>query len=409
MLSPLWAIHSLAQARKGGGGKFVREHWLARSSLAFSASERPLWLHCASVGEARVGAMLARNIAAHRDWAFLFTVNTPTAAQLLREEGVEESRILYRPFDFAGNARRFVHSLRPRAAVFIEGEIWPNLWSEVARRGVPLIVANARMTNRTAKMPGLMRPLYRKLLSGAHVLCRSQADCEKFSSFGPSRSLEVTGNLKAALMPPAAAESYPVPVDRPFLLALSTHGGEELMLAQAVTDLPSPPLLVVAPRYPDRSGRLLLSLRVRLKLGRRIQLSSHYAQPSPDAAVYIIDRIGGLAPFLAHAQAVFVGGSLTGRRRGHNVLEPASYGRAVVTGPNTANFVSEVELLRRHNALEIAGDRGALTEVFQKWLADDGARRGFGQRARDALLQEGELIGESYTDRILSIIDPQGG
>ena len=409
LLSPFWAIHTLAQAKKGGGGKFVREHWLARSSLPYSAGERPLWLHCASVGEARMGAMLARSIAAQRDWAFLFTVNTFTAAQLLREEGVEEGRILYRPLDFAANARRFIHSLRPRAAVFIEGEIWPNLWNELARRGVPLIVANGRMTNRTAKMPSLLRPLYRKLLAGAHVLCRSQADCEKFSSFGPCRSLEVAGNLKAALVPPAAAESYPDPVGRHFLLALSTHRGEELRLAQAVADLPSPPLLVVAPRYPDRSGWLMLSLRARLRLGRRIQLSSHYAQPSPDAAVYIIDRIGGLAPFLAHAQAVFVGGSLTGRRRGHNVLEPARYGRAVVTGPHTENFISEVQLLRRHNALEIAGDTKALTEVFQRWLADGDARRAFGQRARDAVLEEGKSIGENYTDRILSIIDPKGG
>ena len=236
---PFWAIHSLVQAKKGGGGKFVREYWLARSSFAHAPGERPLWFHCASVGEARVGAMLARNIALHRDWAFLFTVNTPTAAQLLREEGIEESLIHYRPLDFAASARRFVHSLRPRAAVFIEGEIWPNLWSELARRKVPLIVANARMTERTARMPSLLRPLYRKMLAGAYLLCRSQADCEKFSSFGPCRALEVLGNLKAAMAPPVAAESYPDPVGRPFLLALSTHRGEELILARAVADLPS--------------------------------------------------------------------------------------------------------------------------------------------------------------------------
>ena len=359
--------------KEGGGGKFIREHWLARCSFPDGAGDRPLWLHCASVGEARVGAALARNIAAHRDWPVLFTVNTPTAARLLQEEGVEKNRICYRPFDFAANARRFVHSLRPRAAIFIEGEIWPNLWNELARRGVPLIVANARMTDRTARMPGLLRPLWARLLAGAHVLCRSRADCERFSSFSPCRGLEVAGNLKAAMMPPAADASCPDPTGRPFLLALSTHRGEELMLARAVAALPSPPLLVVAPRYPYRSDSLLLSLRARLRAGRRIQLSSHHARPSADATVYIIDRIGGLAPFLTHAMAVFVGGSLTGRRRGHNVLEPASYGRAVVVGPHTENFVEEVELLRRHNALEIAGDVSALTAclpaVAGRWAA----------------------------------------
>ncbi len=397
------------QAKKGGGGKFLREHWLARPALADFAGERPFWLHCASVGEARVGAVLARNLAAHRDWTFVFTVNTPTAAQLLRQEGVEEKRILYRPLDFSAHARRFVHSLRPSAAVFIEGEIWPNLWNELARRDVPLIVVNARMTKRTERMPPLLRPLYRRLLAGAHVLCRSQVDRDRFSSFGPCRSLEVTGNLKAAMMPPAAAWYCADPVGRPFLLALSTHRGEELMLARAVADLPSPPLLVLAPRYPDRSGRLMLGLRARLRLGRRIQLSSHYSEPSPDAAIYIIDRIGGLAPFLTHARAVFVGGSLTGRRRGHNVLEPASYGQAVVVGPHTANFASEVELLRRHHALEIAGDAQALTEVFQAWLADEELRRGFGERAREAVLREGASISENYTDRILSIVGRGNG
>lgn len=349
-----------------------------------------LWLHCASVGEVRaarplIEALLER-YANHR---LLITTMTATGAgqvQALTHElpPVLASRLdhCFIPLDWPGSARRFVARVRPALAIMFETELWPNLLHACRRRGVPVAVVNGRLSPRAFEHYRRITPLMREALNSVSWLAaKSAADAERFAALGmsPERT-DVVGSLKFENRPAAAAlevgERLRAEIEagfgsqleggqRPVWVAGSTRDGEEAALLDAHARLRQrypEALLVLVPRHPQRFDAVAEACRAAgFNVARRSQKEPVVAE----TAVYLGDTLGELGALYAAGDVAFVGGSLV-PLGGQNVVEPASLGRLVLTGPSLENFEDVAEPLKAAAALETVADAGALA----KRLAD---------------------------------------
>ncbi|MBC7135010.1 MAG: 3-deoxy-D-manno-octulosonic acid transferase [Oceanibaculum nanhaiense] len=337
-----------------------------------------VWLHAASVGEAASALILIDRLLATRPGLqVLVTTGTVTSAALLRDRLPPAARHQFVPVDRPGWVAAFLDHWRPDLALWVESELWPALIAATAARSIPMVLVNARMSDRSARRWGILPGLARAVL-GRFDLClaRNAEQAERFRALG-ARRVEVTGNLKFAAAPlPAAPEARDAlraaVAGRPFWLAASTHEGEE----QAALDthrrlaVHRPDLLtIIVPRHPQRGAEIAaLAEQGGLPTARR----SLDTLPTPACAVYVADTLGEMGLFftLAGEQAdggagiVFVGGSLT-RRGGHNPLEPAHFGCAILHGPDMRNNLEMAEALAEADAARIVATPEALAETVE--------------------------------------------
>ena len=360
---------------------------------------RLLWLHGASVGEAASALPVLRELdALAPEASVLLTTGTVTSAALLAQRLPEtglERRVLHRfvPLDVPAWAERFLAHWRPDAAGFLESEIWPNLLVACRRRGVPLMLVNARLSARSAtrwrRLPALARDLFG---SFAVLQAQSAADAARLAALGaPAATL--VGNLKFA--------APPLPVDqaelrrlrslldgRPCWLAASTHRGEEAAIAAAHAALTArhPRLLtIVAPRHPERGAEAAAAF-AGLPMTRRGS-----GGDAPDAAgVWIADTLGELGLFYSLTGLAFVGGSLV-PHGGQNPLEPARLGAAVAVGPHAFNFADAVATLEAAGALSRIADAAGLADWVDALLRDPAARCSMGQAGMAAANADADL------------------
>ncbi|MDA1072308.1 MAG: 3-deoxy-D-manno-octulosonic acid transferase, partial [Proteobacteria bacterium] len=343
----------LLLARRLAVGKEERTRLAERRGFAgLTRPEAPLvWLHAASVGESLsvlplIEHLLARDPSCHA----LITTGTVTSARILADRLPPRSAHQYVPVDTPDAVARFLDHWRPDAALWVESELWPNLLVESRRRGIPLALVNARMSQRSfrrwGRLPGLVRPL---LTGFAVTLAQSEADGARYTALG-ARDVRVVGDLKAiaaplAAEPEALARLQQAIGHRPVWLAASTHGGEEAMagrvhriLAQQHRDL----LTIVVPRHAARGDSIAAELAT---LGLSVARRGKGAAPRPGDAVFLGDTMGEMGLYLALAPSVFVGKSLL-HEGGHNPREPALLGRAVLFGPHMENFAAAAAALQ---------------------------------------------------------------
>ncbi|WP_430437667.1 3-deoxy-D-manno-octulosonic acid transferase [Oceanibaculum nanhaiense] len=334
-----------------------------------------VWLHAASVGEAASALILIDRLLATRPGLqVLVTTGTVTSAALLRDRLPPAARHQFVPVDRPGWVAAFLDHWRPDLALWVESELWPALIAATAARNIPMVLVNARMSDRSARRWGMLPGLARAVL-GRFDLClaRNAEQAERFRALG-ARRVEVTGNLKFAAAPlPAAAAAHDALKaaigERPSWLAASTHDGEEQAAIEAHRRLASrhPDLLtIIVPRHPKRGAEIAaLAEAAGLPAARR----SLDALPTPSCAVYVADTLGEMGLFftLAGEQKglVFVGGSLT-RRGGHNPLEPAHFGCAILHGPDMRNNLEMAEALAEADAARIVATPEALAETVEK-------------------------------------------
>ena len=343
---------------------------------------RLLWLHAASVGEAVsvlpvLTALAARPAA---PWV-LFTTGTVTSANLLArrlpELGLD--RVLHRfaPLDVPAWVARFLDHWRPDAAAFVESELWPNQLAALGSRGIPAMLLNARLSERSLR--GWLRaPGFAREVAGAfnRVQARSDGDAARLRRLG-ARDVTAPGDLKFAgpALPADHAELARVREavgSRPVWLAASTHPGEERIAAAVHRALaPARPglLTVIAPRHPERGA----ALSAELGAPRR-----SVGMPPPAGGVWLADTLGELGLLYRLCGVAFVGNSMPadgGEGGGQNPLEPARLGCAVAVGPRTGNFTEAVAVLNAAGALARVADGPALA-AWVGALLDDPARRG---------------------------------
>jgi 3-deoxy-D-manno-octulosonic-acid transferase len=348
-----------------------------------------VWLHAASVGESLSALPLVERILADRpDLHALITTGTVTSAELLARRLPSRAVHQYVPVDLAPSVRRFLDHWRPDLACWVESEFWPNLILETEARGIPLLLLNARISDRAFANWRRARGAIARLLS-AFALCLAQSDrdAERLMALA-ARNVRFVGNLKFAAAPLPADEEELALLSRhigarPRWLASSTHEGEERIAARVHRRLASriPGLLtVVAPRHPGRAGAIAEQLRAQ---GLSVARWSLGEVPSAGIDIYLADTMGELGLFYRLCPLVFVGGSLV-PHGGHNVLEPAALGCAVIHGPHMQNFRAMARDLAEAGAATGVADEAALASVLEGLLRDPALGETRGRRAAEA-------------------------
>ncbi|OBS09609.1 lipid IV(A) 3-deoxy-D-manno-octulosonic acid transferase [Acidihalobacter prosperus] len=366
-----------------------------------------LWVHAVSVGEVIAAAPLVRRLRqAYPEHAVLLTCTTPTgSAQIARLFGDTVEHV-YLPYDLPHVVARFLDRTRPHLALIMETELWPNLFAACAGRDIPLMVANARLSERSAAGYARLRGLTRETLGQVTLIAAQDTQsARRFTALG-ARSVRVLGNLKYDLEVPAEMVARGRALrtgfgrGRPVWVAASTHPGEPEAVLAAFADVRkrfADALLILVPRHPERFGE---AFSLCAQAGYRVARRSLGESGSADTDVLLGDTLGELLMLYAAADAAFVGGSLvpTG---GHNPLEPASLGLPVVTGPYRGNFESIYEALIEAGAAEVVEDADALGAAMTALLGDPAQRRQAGSaghavvlRNRGALARTLEAVGE---------------
>lgn len=355
-----------------------------------------LWVHAVSVGEAMAAIPLVR--ALKRRWPeteIVVSTVTGTGARVARDRLPEASALITFPLDFSSAVRRAVARISPRGFIALETELWPNLLRTLARRGIPAVVVNGRISDRSYRRYRLVRRLFRRSLREvAGFGMQSEEDARRIIALGASpERVVVTGNLK--MEAPGAGEGTErlwrrllhLTDTEPVWIAGSTHRGEEEQVLEAYTRLRREVgrlSLILAPRHPERVGEIEeLLTRHGLRGVRRTRLSGD-REAEPEAPVILLDTVGELASLYAVADVIFIGGSLV-PAGGHNMIEPASMGKPVVFGPHVENFREVAALLlEAGGAIQIRG-RDELTEAVRRLLLAPEERQRRGAAAQEAV------------------------
>ena len=355
-----------------------------------------LWVHAVSVGESIAAAPLINYfLAQHPHLPVVVTTMTPTGSDRVQAMFGDRVFHVYAPYDLPDAIARFLNRIQPRAAVIMETEIWPNMVCQTEARGIPVILANARLSARSARGYGRLASLSRDVFSRfSQVVAQSAADGARFASLGvPGANLTVSGSIKFDLAIPAELQTQASELrshwlgDRPVWIAASTHAGEdEVLLAAHRALLAQHPdaVLILVPRHPERFPKVAeLIASSDLNFERRsASLASAAAAPVVSTTSVILgDTMGELLLLLGCADIAFVGGSLIDHG-GHNTLEPAAWGLPVVTGLSDFNFSEISALLEAAGGLQkIDGDR-ALAGVLQTLFAKPLCRQRQGAAAK---------------------------
>jgi len=355
-----------------------------------------LWVHAVSVGESIAAAPLINYfLAQHPHLPVVVTTMTPTGSDRVQAMFGDRVFHVYAPYDLPDAIARFLNRIQPRTAVIMETEIWPNMVCQTEARGIPVILANARLSARSARGYGRIGSLSRDVFSRfSQVVAQSAADGSRFAALGvPEANLTVSGSIKFDLAIPTELQTQASELrshwlgDRPVWIAASTHAGEdEVLLAAHRALLAQHPdaVLILVPRHPERFPKVAeLIASSDLNFERRsASLASAAAAPvASTTSVILGDTMGELLLLLGCADIAFVGGSLIDHG-GHNTLEPAAWGLPVVTGLSDFNFAEISALLEAAGGLQkIDGDR-ALAEVLQTLFAKPLCRQRQGAAAK---------------------------
>jgi len=336
-----------------------------------------VWLHAVSVGEVQAALPLIEWLRQERGMPVLVTTTTPTGSELLRRRFGDRVFHVYAPYDLPDAVRRFLKRARPRLAIIMETEIWPNLFHQCARAGIPLVIANARLSEQSARRYSRFPALTAATLHKVDVLAaQARGDAGRFIDLGTeAQRVHVTGNIKFDVSLPADVDERAAQLrrawgeQRPVWVAASTHDGEEEAVLSAFamvrTRLPET-LLVLVPRHPERFDKVAELCRRR---GYGVARRSAQDPIAGGTAVFLGDTMGELTLFYAAADVAFVGGSLvpTG---GHNILEPAALGIPVLVGPHTFNFLEISESLIAHGGGERVWNDTGLAAAVVRYLED---------------------------------------
>ncbi|HEX9080022.1 MAG TPA: 3-deoxy-D-manno-octulosonic acid transferase, partial [Desulfuromonadaceae bacterium] len=388
LLIPACLYHLYRSVSRGRRAAFGERFGFIPAEELQRIGTRPvIWLHAVSVGETVASRPLLKALR-HRypDHALVVSTTTETGRRIA-ESFPEKDLCIYFPFDFLPAVRRTLDSLRPALAVIMETEIWPNFSREAARRGIPLVLTNGRISDRSFGRYLRFRWFFGHALEQFSALCmQTETDRERICAIGaPAERVLASGNLKYDIpVRPVSGEEraglrgrYAIPGHLTVIAAGSTHPGEEEPVLAAYREALAATadlFLVLVPRHPERAPEVALLLeRLGIPYRRRTAVAAA-AAPFARGEVLLVDTIGEMMDLYALADLAFVGGSLvpTG---GHNLLEPASLGVPCIFGPHMANFREIAELVLRYQAgIQVASGAG-LAEACRGLIDDAGERR----------------------------------
>lgn len=407
LIQPLIWLRLWLRGRKAPA---YRKRWAERYGYcAGKVKPDGILLHSVSVGETLAAVPLVRALR-HRYPSMPITVTTmtPTGSERAASAFGKDVHHVYLPYDLPGSMNRFLDNVNPRLVIIMETELWPNMIALLHKRKIPLVIANARLSERSAKGYKKLGKFMQRLLQRITLIAaQNQEDGERFISLGLKRSqLTVTGSLKfdISVTPELAARAITLRRQwaprRPVWIATSTHDGEESIILDAhrklLTRFPNL-LLILVPRHPERFST---ARELTQKAGLSYTLRSSGKIPSGSTQVVIGDTMGELMLLYGIADVAFVGGSLVDRG-GHNPLEAAAHAIPVLMGPYTLNFKDICAKLQQADGLITVTDADSLDKEIGTLLTDEDYRLYYGRHAVEVLHQN-----QGALQRLLQLLEP---
>lgn len=380
-----------------------------------AAKDSPtIWIHAVSVGETVAAAPLVKALLELTPRpVIVFTTTTPTGADRARSLFQDSVIHSYSPYDLGFVVRRFLSRVRPRLLIIMETELWPNMLHYCQQSGVRVLLANGRLSEKSAagyaKIAGLTRRMLQQI---DHIAVQADADAERFQALGaPLGKMSVTGSLK--FHTEGSYNEQPLPglfqsikkAGRPVIMAASTREGEEEKVLSGIKPLlqrPSAPLLLLVPRHPERFDKVE---QLCLDKGLKVQRRSRTDALSRDTQVLLGDSMGEMLAYYSLADIAFVGGSLvdTGCQ---NVLEPAALAIPVVVGPSQFNFATICKQLEAAGALKTVPDSDAFSQAIGDMLDCEETRLAMGRAGR-AVVEQNQQALPLLVKRISSLLGGQ--
>ncbi|TCV93504.1 lipid IV(A) 3-deoxy-D-manno-octulosonic acid transferase [Biostraticola tofi] len=407
LIQPLIWLRLLWRSRKAPA---YRRRWAERYGFCRGKVKAGgIMLHSVSVGETLAAIPLVRALR-HR-YPFLpitVTTMTPTGSERVQSAFGKDVHHVYLPYDLPGAMNRFLNEVNPKLVIVMETELWPNLIKSLHQRKIPLVVANARLSARSAagykKFSGFIGNIMRRITL---IAAQNQEDGDRFLELGLKRNqLAITGSLKfdISITPELAARALALRRQwaprRPVWIATSTHDGEETLILQAHRQLLAvfpELLLMLVPRHPER---FINARELTQKAGFSQILRSSGEIPSSSTQVIIGDSMGELMLLYGIADVAFVGGSLVDRG-GHNPLEAAAHAMPVLMGPHTFNFKDICAKLSEAGGLITVTDVPSLVKEVTTLLTDEDYRLYYGRHAVEVLHQN-----QGALQRLLHLLEP---
>ena len=406
LLTPLALLHL---AFRGLRNRDYLKRWSER--FAFFDTPRTVGgmvVHAASMGEVNAASTLIRELLdRYPEYPLCITTLTPTGSDRVRALFSDRAFHVYAPLDLPGAVRRFFDRTRPRLLIIMETEIWPNFFFEAASQGIPVVIANARISDNSIgayrRLVQFIRPALKRV---SQIGAQSRMDAERLVEIGAeSNRISITGNLKFDVDLPLSLLEQAEPIrlawgtDRLVLLAGSTHEADEAAVLAAFKPLlgefPTA-LLVLVPRHPERFGRAAQLAR---SAGLNVSLRSEGISCPRSTQCFVLDSMGELMRYYAACDVAFVGGSMD-RVGGQNMLEPAAMGKPVIVGPNTFNFKEIAQQLIDCGATIRIHDADELRKAVDRLFNDPELRDHMGQAGMSLVKS-----GQGALQRTLALID----
>ena len=366
-----------------------------------------IWVHAVSVGEVLAVSQLIAELQKKYPDRQIFISTTTATGQALARQRFGDNRVFFMPLDFGFAVRPYLNALQPQMLILAETEFWPNLLHLAGQRGIALATVNARISDRSFPRYQRFRWFFGRVLSAMDLfLTQTTEDASRLCNIGAATErVRVSGNLKFDIRPSAESALVSnlrtaIAKDAPVIVCGSTAEGEEEILLgafKAVQQRFPAAIMVLAPRHPERFEKVAAMIA---SAGFTIQRRSKWAAPQPVApGIFLLDSVGELAAVYALADIAFVGGSLvpTG---GHNILEPAQYGSAIVVGQHTFNFREIVSLFEQGNAVRVVTAE-TLSSQLIALLSQPAERTELGHRAKDLFARHA-----GATRRTLDALNP---
>lgn len=409
--SPFYLVR---QFRRGGmdAGFLERFAWFSQEKkAALAALRQPVWIHAVSVGET-VAALGFANAwrQRHPGLEFVISTTTTTGQEIARKKAPPGTVVIYCPLDWWPLVRRTAALVRPRLLVVFEVELWPNLISVAAGR-CPVALANGRMSDRSAGRYARFAAVFRPLLAKFSLLCvQDDKDQQRFLRVaGEQAPVHACSTMKFdQVSDVAAADLHAVldtafgPAPRRCWVAGSTHPGEETLALQVFRKLKAefPDLrLILVPRHVERTAEVERLLRQE-GISYRLLKGDPAAGATP-AEVLLVNTTGQLMAFYGAADFAYVGKSLAGNTGGHNIIEPAIFGKPIVHGAAMQNFRMVAELFRDAKAAVEVVDADGLEQTLRQWLAHPETAADYARRSRQLVEHHRGAMG-----RTIDLLEP---
>jgi len=390
LLLPVWLLQALWHGHRHGLGSYFRLRCWGSKNLS---SHPQIWIHASSVGEIEAVSPLVR--ALHdRGEPVLLTSFTATGYQSIGRNFTGAIRPGIIPIDFIWNCRRFFHQQPIRLCLLMETELWPELLYQAARRGIPIVQVNARLSHKSLGASFPVRSVLQQTLGYISLhLARNKRDRDHLIQLGvDSENIKIIGNLKSSI---DISPAYPDLIGREYLLLASSHEDEEMMLLSHRPGGDGKLLVVIAPRHPQRRKAIQQQLS---QLGVKYSTRSLGQVIDSQTEVYLADTLGELKALMTHARIVIMGGSFD-QTGGHNLIEPAALACAIITGASDDNIREDIKLLGKDRGIIQVPDMDACWQAVEHLLNNPDVATRLGVQAQQAVLAQSSIL-DAYLNEI---------